>query len=88
LQETHYCYYPVSAIPIGQGSGFVVREDGAIVTNYHVIGNASDIRIKAGDKVFKDDGFLHIDKENDVVILKADAKGLLSVKLYEMAVLR
>ena len=22
--------------PIGQGSGFIVREDGAVVTNYHV----------------------------------------------------
>ena len=73
--------YDSKGNPIGQGSGFVIREDGAIATNYHVISNASDIRIKAGDKIFTVDGFLHIDKENDVVILKADAKGLLSVKI-------
>src|SRR3990170_5016291 len=77
--------YASKGNPIGQGSGFVVREDGAIATNYHVISNASDIRIKAGDKIFTVDGFLHIDKENDVVILKADAKGFLSVKIGDIS---
>ena len=77
--------YDSEGNPIGQGSGFVVREDGAIVTNYHVISNASDIRITAGDKMFKVKGFLHIDKENDVVILKADAKGLPKVKIGDIS---
>ena len=76
--------YDSKGNPIGQGSGFVVREDGVIATNYHVISNAADIRIKAGNKMFKVKGFLHIDKENDVVILKADAKGLLSVKIGDI----
>jgi len=56
---------------ISQGSGFIVRKDGAIVTNYHVISNAEDIKIKAGDKVLEVEGLLHIEKENDIVILKA-----------------
>jgi len=70
--------------PISQGSGFIVREDGAIVTNYHVISNAADIRIKAGERVLEVEGFLHMDKENDLVILKAKAKGLPVVKLGGM----
>ncbi|MBI4848149.1 MAG: hypothetical protein HY808_06160 [Nitrospirae bacterium] len=37
--------------PISQGSGFIVRADGAVVTNYHVISNAKDIKVKTGDKV-------------------------------------
>lgn len=59
---------------IGQGSGFVVREDGVIVTNYHVISNAKAIKIKAGDKIFEINGLVYIDKENDVVMLKTDIK--------------
>ena len=31
---------------ISQGSGFIVREDGAVVTNYHVISTVRDIKIK------------------------------------------
>ena len=31
---------------INQGSGFIVREDGAVVTNYHVINTASKIKVK------------------------------------------
>ncbi len=62
--------------PISQGSGFIVRQDGAVVTNYHVISNASNIAVKAGDKVLEVEGFLYIDKENDLVILKAEVKEL------------
>ena len=77
--------YDNNGNPISQGSGFVVRGDGAIVTNYHVISDAVDIKIKTGDKIFNVKGLLHIDKENDVVMLKADAKGLLSVKIGDIS---
>ena len=32
---------------MSQGSGFVVREDGAVVTNYHVISKATDIKMRS-----------------------------------------
>jgi tetratricopeptide (TPR) repeat protein len=70
--------------PLSQGSGFIVRENGAIVTNYHVISNAEDIKVKVGDKVLEVEGLLHIDKENDVVILKAKGKDLQSVKIGDI----
>ena len=34
---------------ISQGSGFIVRADGVVVTNYHVIGMARDIKVKVGE---------------------------------------
>ncbi len=68
--------YNAKGEPISQGSGFIVRPDGAVITNYHVISNAVDIAVKAGDKVLKVEGLLHVDKENDLVILKAKGKEL------------
>ncbi len=70
--------------PLMQGSGFIVRPDGAIVTNYHVISNASDIKIKAGEKVLDVEGFIHTDKENDIVILKVKGKNLPTVKIGDI----
>jgi tetratricopeptide (TPR) repeat protein len=67
--------------PISQGSGFIVRADGAIVTNYHVISNAKNIKVKAGDKVLDVEGLIHADKENDLVILKVKGQNLPTVKL-------
>ncbi len=70
---------------ISQGSGFIVRRDGVIVTNYHVISNASSIKIKAGADVLNVDGPVYLDEENDIAILKADAKNLPIVKLGNLA---
>lgn len=70
--------------PFIQGTGFIVRKDGAIVTNYHVITKAKEIKVKVGDKVYTVEGLLHIDKENDIVILKAKAKELPIVRLGDI----
>ncbi len=66
---------------IGRGSGFIVRRDGAVVTNYHVIGKAKDIKVKAGNKIFDVEGLIFTDKINDLAILKARAKNMPVVKL-------
>jgi tetratricopeptide (TPR) repeat protein len=66
---------------IAQGSGFIVKRDGVVVTNYHVIGMASDIKVKAGNKIFDVEGLIFTDKINDLAILKARAKDMPVVKL-------
>ncbi len=71
--------------PISQGSGFIVSADGAVVTNYHVISNAKDIKVKAGDKVLEVEGLIYTDKENDLVILKVKEEKLPIVKLGDIA---
>ena len=70
--------------PIAQGSGFIVRADGAVVTNYHVISNAKDIKIKSGDKTLDVEGLIYTDKENDLVILKVKGENLPVVKLGDI----
>ena len=70
---------------ISQGSGFIVRRDGVIVTNYHVISNARSIKIKAGNKTFNVEGLINLDKENDIAILKINVTNLPIVKLGNLA---
>ena len=35
------------------GSGFIIKEDGIVITNNHVIANAEDILVRVGDKEYK-----------------------------------
>jgi len=66
---------------IMRGSGFVVRRDGAVVTNYHVIGMARDIKVTVEDEILDVEGLIFADKKYDLVILKVKAKNLPVVKL-------
>ncbi|MBA7529487.1 Cell division coordinator CpoB [subsurface metagenome] len=62
---------------LAQGSGFIVRSDGAIVTNLHVISDATSIKIKTHTgKYLEVIGILYVDSSNDVVILKAKGENL------------
>lgn len=67
--------------PMSLGSGFLVREDGVVVTNYHVVTMAWDIKIKIGQKVRNVEGLLHVDPENDIAIMKMEGTGYPKVML-------
>ncbi len=43
------------------------------------------LKIRVGNKVLKVEGLLYINKENDLVILKADGRGLPTVKIGDIA---
>ena len=58
--------------PIAQGSGFVVSQDGDILTNYHVIAEGTSAVVKLPDGAFYlVDGVLASDKARDIAIIKA-----------------
>ncbi|MCI8870374.1 MAG: trypsin-like serine protease [Lawsonibacter sp.] len=68
------------------GSGFVLTQDGYIVTNYHVIEDAAkdpsvtiDVSFASGDKYTAQ--LVGGEKDNDVAVLKIDASGLQPVTL-------
>ncbi len=73
--------YDYAGNPISQGSGFIISKDGAIVTNYHVISKSVNFVVKAGREILEVNGLISIDKDNDLVILKAKAENLSIVKL-------
>ena len=61
------------------GSGFVISQDGYIVTNYHVIEDASRITVTFVDGKSYDATLVGGDEENDIAVLKIDATGLTPV---------
>ena len=59
------------------GSGVVVRSDGYVITNTHVIGNAgADIRVTLPNGVEKPGTLVGIDEISDVAVVKVDATNL------------
>lgn len=65
----------------GMGSGFIVSADGVILTNAHVVDDASVVRVKLTDKREFDAKVIGIDKPTDVAVLKIDAHDLPTVPL-------
>jgi Do/DeqQ family serine protease len=59
------------------GSGVILSEDGIVVSNYHVVGGADDIRVVLGDRrEFAADVMLQ-DQESDLAVLRLrDARDL------------
>jgi putative serine protease PepD len=67
----------------GEGTGFIVRSDGVVVTNFHVVEGASKLTVltSAADPVHYDARVIGGDVEADIAILKVDATGLSTVPL-------
>ena len=65
----------------GLGTGFVVRDDGVIVTNAHVVAGATKMSVMMRDGTVYPARLLGQDESNDVAVLKIDAKNLPTVKL-------
>ncbi|VFQ91898.1 unnamed protein product [Cuscuta campestris] len=63
----------VLEVPQGSGSGFVWDKDGHIVTNYHVIRGASDLRVTLSDQSTYDAKVVGFDQDKDVAVLRIDA---------------
>jgi serine protease Do len=63
----------------GIGSGFIVSADGYIMTNAHVVNNASKITVKLTDRREFDAKVIGVDERTDVAVIKINAKGSLPV---------
>jgi len=60
----------------GIGSGFIVRENGVIVTNAHVVQGATNISVMMRDGTTHSAKLLGADETNDLAVLKIEARGL------------
>lgn len=60
----------------GSGSGVIVREDGTILTNYHVVERARRINIHLRDGRILRGRVLGVDPATDLALIKVEARGL------------
>jgi Do/DeqQ family serine protease len=52
------------------GSGVILSEDGIVVSNFHVVGNATEIRVMLNDRREFDADVILTDEESDLAVLK------------------
>lgn len=72
----------------GSGSGVIIREDGYIVTNNHVIDNATKIEVTLNNNQTYPARLIGTDPATDVALLKIEEKGLPVVKFADSDKLR
>ena len=65
----------------GSGSGIIFSEDGYIVTNQHVVDQATAIGVKLSDGTEYEAKLIGEDEQTDLAVIKIEAKGLSAAKI-------
>ena len=82
-EVTYQNFFGQTSTSAVSGSGFIISEDGYIITNYHVIEYADKggyaITVMLHDGTRYDASIVGSEESNDIAVLKIDATGLTSV---------
>jgi len=70
------------------GSGFIISNDGYILTNAHVVNEADEVIVKLSDKREFKAKIIGFDRRTDVALLKIDATGLPKVTVGDPSQLK
>lgn len=63
------------------GSGFIISEDGYVITNHHVVAGAVEITVHLTDRREYVATVIGLDEPSDLAVLKIDAQGLSVVRM-------
>jgi serine protease Do len=72
----------------GAGSGFIVSDDGYILTNAHVVMDADDVTVRLSDRREFPAKVIGADERSDVALIKIDAQQLPTVRIGDPQQLR
>ena len=81
-EQSPFELFPQERRNVSTGTGFVIDDDGSIVTNAHVVAGARRVRIQLQDKKARNAEVVGVDASTDLALLKVDPKG---VKLRPLA---
>jgi serine protease Do len=71
---------PRNSAPVrGVGSGFIISQNGYILTNAHVVNNASKVTVRLTDRREFDAKVVGIDQRTDIAVIKISTPGNLPV---------
>ncbi len=74
-------YFGYTTNSAASGSGFILTEDGYVITNYHVIEDANSVTVMTYDGKSYDADIIGYDETNDTAVLKIEAEALVPVVL-------
>lgn len=74
-------YWGYQTTTAASGSGFILSQDGYILTNYHVVEHSDSITVSRFDGTAYKAELIGYDPSNDIAVLKVDATGLTPVVL-------
>ena len=74
-------YFGYQTTSAAAGSGFILTQDGYILTNYHVVEGSNSIKVTTYDGSSYDAQLIGYDESNDIAVLKIDASDLTPVVL-------
>ncbi len=75
-------------VPRGVGSGFVISDDGYILTNHHVVAKANGVFVTLTDGKEYEAEVIGTDSRTDMALIKIDAKDLTPMKIGDSADLK
>ena len=75
---------PKKQAETGSGSGVIIQSDGYILTNYHVIKQRDEIRVRLSDGRVAKAELIGSDPDTDIAILKIDFKNLPSLQIADI----
>jgi serine protease Do len=70
--------------PRGVGSGFILTDDGYVITNAHVVSGADEVIVTLTDKREFKAKLIGVDKRTDVAVVKIEANGLPAVRIGDV----
>ncbi|MCU1732196.1 MULTISPECIES: DegQ family serine endoprotease [unclassified Pseudomonas] len=70
------------------GSGFIISDDGYVLTNNHVVADADEIIVRLSDRSELQAKLVGTDPRTDVALLKVEGKNLPTVKLGDSSKLK
>ncbi|XP_077482058.1 serine protease HTRA1B-like isoform X2 [Stigmatopora argus] len=73
--------YSKREVAVASGSGFVVSEDGLIVTNAHVVANKHRVKVELKSGATFEAKILDVDEKSDIALIKIDTRTKLPVLL-------